>query len=172
MKLFSSVNWLFILALILIHPQVYSQENSAEEAINKEVWQAFKTSYEARDSEAFIALHTDDALRVTDNGIMTADRYFASIENWQKPGNGTNIMIDFAFESRQHTEYVGYETGYYRVLVTRGESQRDTYYGQFHVVLRKVDGTWKIAQDFDTGTVGGKKIDRSFFENATLLELN
>lgn len=148
-----------------------STDNASEE-VNEQVWQAFKTAYEARDSEAFKALHTDDVLRVNDSGVQTADVYFTSIDNWRKLPEGMNMMIDFAFENRQYFQDAGYEVGYYRVVVTRGESQRDIYYGQFHVVLQKEDGTWKIAQDFDTNTVSGKAVDKSFFDNATFLKLN
>ncbi|MBT8262472.1 MAG: nuclear transport factor 2 family protein [Bacteroidia bacterium] len=150
---------------------VLGQENPTEE-VNTQIWQAFKTAYEARNSEAFKAIHTKDVLRINDGGIKTADLYFKSIDNWQTPNNDTGLSIDFAFENRQYFRNTGYETGYYRVIAFRNEKKRDTFYGQFHVVLKKVAGQWKIAQDFDTETVGGRKIDKTFFEGASLLELN
>ena len=140
--------------------------------VNTQVWQVFKTAYEARNSEAFKAIHTKDILRINDGGIKTAELYFRSIDNWQKPKAGMGLIIDFAFEKRQYYENIGYETGYYRVIALNNGKQQETFYGQFHVVMKKLNGVWRIAQDFDTGNVGGREIDKSFFEEATFLELN
>ncbi|KAA3620851.1 MAG: nuclear transport factor 2 family protein [Flavobacterium sp.] len=161
---------LFI-CIAIQHP-LFGQENQdAESQVNTQVWQAFKTAYEARDSEAFKAIHTDDVLRVNDGGIKTAPEYFASIDSWRK-SDDTSITIDFAFENRQYNAHTGYETGYYRVVYTRENGESLSYYGQFHVILRLVDGKWMIAQDFDTSTIAGRKVDGSFFDGATFLELN
>ncbi|AVI51744.1 hypothetical protein C5O00_11435 [Pukyongia salina] len=160
-----------LLCIAIQFPLFAQKAQEAEKEVNTQVWQAFKTAYEARDSEAFKAIHTDDILRVNDGGIKTAPEYFASIDSW-RTSEGTSITIDFAFENRQYNANTGYETGYYRVIYTRENGESTNYYGQFHVVLKKVDGRWKIAQDFDTSTIGGKNVDGSFFEGATLLELN
>ncbi len=152
-------------------PMLGQEVQDAKEQVNTQVWQAFKTAYEARDSEAFKVIHTDDVLRVNDGGVKTAPEYFASIDSWRK-SNGTSITIDFAFENRQYNANTGYETGYYRVIYTRENGESINYYGQFHVVLRLVNGRWKIAQDFDTSTIGGQKVDESYFKGATFLELN
>ena len=168
-----NVKHLYVIACLIFSPMISAQSvDPVSEVVNEQVWQAFKTAYEARDSEAFKAIHTDDVLRVNDSGIKTANMYFASIDNWREPNDGRKIMIDFAFENRQYLQNIGYETGYYRVVITRGESQGDVYYGMFHVVLRKENGVWKIAQDFDTESVGGHEVDRSFFEEANFLKLN
>jgi ketosteroid isomerase-like protein len=161
-----------LLVLCIPIELVGQDESNPVMEINSQVWQAFKTAYEARDSEAFKAIHTKDVLRINDGGIKTAELYFKSIDNWQSPVNGMGVIIDFAFENRQYYLDTAYETGYYRVIAVRAEKKLDTFYGQFHVVLKKVENQWRIAQDFDTETVGGKKIDKSFFEGAALLELH
>jgi ketosteroid isomerase-like protein len=164
------ISCLFIL-FVFQFPVLGQEVSNSEQQVNTQVWQAFKTAYEARDSEAFKAIHTSDVLRVNDGGVKNAEQYFASIDSWRK-SNDTSITIDFAFENRQYNEDTGYETGYYRVVFARNSGESAVYYGQFHVVVKKEDGVWKIAQDFDTDTINAKKVDKTFFEGATFLELN
>ena len=53
--------------------------------------------------------------------------------------------------------------GYYRLISVRDEGEERTYYGQFHVVLREVEGIWKIAQDWDAGQLNGREIGEADF---------
>ena len=39
------------------------------------------------------------------------------------------------------------------------------HFGQFHIVLKKIDGHWKITQDWDTSTIAGKPITAEVFES-------
>ncbi|NNM23999.1 MAG: nuclear transport factor 2 family protein [Flavobacteriaceae bacterium] len=143
-----------------------------EDEINQQVWQVFKRSYEARDYETFNSIHDKDVLRVNDGGIKLGSEYLDGNKKWTKPREGTQINIDFAFETRQYRGDLGYEVGYYRVQYASGEKLGPSYYGRFHVVLRKNDGRWTIVQDYDTSQVGATKIDASFFDAANLLQLD
>ena len=161
-----------IIIVLMIGGVIKAQEQSAiEKEVNQQVWQVFKTSYQERDSEAFKAIHTKDVLRVHDGGVRLAGQYFEGIANWRPFRQGRSIEIDFAFESRNYKDTVGYEVGYYRVLSSQVGMETSASYGMFHVVLKKDDGQWKIAQDFDTGKVGQVKIDASFFNQAEFLPL-
>ena len=142
-----------------------------EKLVDQQVWQVFKTSYEARDSEVFKSIHLKDVLRVYDGNIRLGYEHHQSISSWRPLRADRSIRIDFAFESRQYKDTVGYEVGYYRVINERTGMASDTSYGRFHVILKMYDGLWKIAQDYDTGSVGDIKIDRSFFDAAEFLKL-
>ena len=39
----------------------------------------------------------------------------------------------------------------------RGEKARENY-GRFHCVIKKIDGVWKIAQDWDDDEINGRKV--------------
>ncbi|MAP53872.1 nuclear transport factor 2 family protein [Altibacter sp.] len=146
-------------------------ETDAAESIIAQVWQPFKTAYEARDSETFKALHTEDMLRITDEHLLTGAEYKASIDRWQPLPDGSSMTIDLALESSNVTGTNAYQVGYYRVLFSEKGKEPEAYYGQFHVVLKQENGVWKIAQDFDTGTVNGVAVDAVFFDKARLLKL-
>ena len=57
-----------------------------------------------------------------------------------------------------------YDVGFYRVGVTATSGQTDYFYGQFHIVLNKIDGHWKIVQDWDTSSIGGRPITAKDFD--------
>lgn len=158
--------------LMNIHA-VVSQENRQEliREVNEQVWQVFKTSYETRDSEQFRSIHLKDVLRVHGGGIRLGFEYHQEIAAWKPLPAGMSLRIDFAFEARKFRDTVGYEVGYYRLIYERTGMASDTSYGRFHVVLKKVDQQWKIAQDYDTRRVGEIGMDRTFFESAEFLQL-
>ncbi|MGB5822297.1 MAG: hypothetical protein WBG90_22635 [Saonia sp.] len=45
-------------------------------------------------------------------------------------------------------------------------------YGQFHIVLKKIAGLWKITQDWDTTTINGNSIGAKDFEKKTPLQFD
>ena len=69
-------------------------------------------------------------------------------------------------------EDVAYETGFYRVLYREPGKEPRASYGRFHVVLRKIDGNWKIAQDWDSNSFNGRPINAGDFEKAVFLDLS
>lgn len=140
------------------------------ETVDKEVWQIFKTSLEEGDAEAFNAIHTEDVIRSYGDTMITGqdfrNRNIKVFSNPKLP----EATIDFSFVSRAHTDEVVYEVGYYRMKMIRdGEETKN--YGMFHVVLKKIDGTWKVAQDWDTSELHGEKISAKHFASGTLLNL-
>jgi hypothetical protein len=164
---------LFFIALGFAIPlNAQGVENTLEEEIIEQIWKPFKYSYEARDREIFKNIHADNVLRITDFEIKTAKEYRTDISNWKTLPEGTTMTIDFALESSNLKENIAYQVGYYRVKVISDKTTSATYYGQFHVVLKRIDSTWKITQDFDTSKVNGEVVDEDFFERARLLFLH
>lgn len=160
------------LVLSLVAGQAQDTATSFVTEINEQVWKPFKQSYEARDAKLFNSLHTDDALRITEGGITPGPEYKARIiEGFERPYNGT-IQIDFAHEHRLYYGDLAYEVGYYRIIYSRPGQEQVSSYGRFHVLLRKIDGRWKIAQDWDTEMIGSRKISEEEFIGATPLNLD
>ena len=143
----------------------YAQSDSLiSRQIDAQVWYPFISSFGAYDGEAFNALHAADVLRGGPWGLQQGDDYLkgnleSSVRNKQ---SGNTRQISFTFEYRVQSPEVAYEVGYYRLRSVRQGEER-TSYGQFHVVIRKINGTWKIAQDWDASTLNGIEITEEHF---------
>lgn len=164
----------FLLALILsglVIAQQYVPDPKIEAEVNEQVWKPFKKSYEDRDWKVFNDLHTDDVLRIhTWGGIQAGKAYKDQIEkSYQRPTRSTKVF-DLWFEHRIYSENVGYEVGYYRVIYEEPGKSQIISVGRFHILLRKVEGVWKIAQDWDTSVINGEKVTADDFSKGTPIE--
>jgi ketosteroid isomerase-like protein len=131
--------------------------------LNRDVWQPFRTAYRAYDTEAYLALHTPDLIRVggprrTVQGYaeMAAETgpWFADAAAKRLP-----LAIDFRFTERLASGELASERGIYRIEV--GD---EVIHGRFHTFSRKVDGRWHLAVDYDSDD--GATIDESTWSAA------
>lgn len=160
---------LLLVGIGLNHAQ---DHDSIEDQVNKDIWQHFKRSYEARDWQTFNALHTDDVLRAHDRGIELGQEYKDAIKSFYEMEVDHKATIDFVMERRTYKEDVGYEVGFYRVTYSKpGEEDRMSY-GRFHVVMNKIEGQWKIAQDWDSNSFNGRPIGAEDFNETKILDLS
>lgn len=150
---------------------VYAQSSIAQ--VDSDVWYPFVKTFEAYDASGFMAIHTDDVIRVTRDGgrLLTKQEYARNVEESCKRAieAGSKRTIEFTFVDRVHGENSGYEVGYYRYTSTT-EGQQHQSFGKFHVVLKKVDGVWKIAVDSDTSNDG--TLTEEDFQSGTALGAN
>lgn len=132
--------------------------------IDKTVWAPFQKAYEASDGKSLNAIYADEVLRVTPDGIDTKNVFKdKNLERLKASKESkTQIKLDFWFESRHTNIDTSYEVGFYRIIITT-ESKRQEIYGQFHIVLKKIKGIWKITQDRDTTIVNGNRITQKDF---------
>jgi len=157
---------LVISCLFLIGTPGFSQRDSVLQAeIDAQVWRPFIQSFSTFDAAAFNTLHTADILRGGPWGLVEGDTYRQNTSESFAKNNAAGVRrkIAFTFEQRVQRETVAYEVGYYRVVSETDSGEPHTSYGQFHVVLRKENGSWKIAQDWDAGTLNGEKITETHF---------
>lgn len=153
-----------IVALLLFTSStiLYAQDKlkvDLSQQIDEQLWKPFKEAYEARDAEKYIELHTDDILRITKNGIRQGAIFKNGVIESYSRKDRPERTIDFKFEHRIHSDKIAYEVGYFKVVQAKqGAIESRATYGRFHVVLKKMDGTWKIAQDWDTDTINGTPI--------------
>ncbi len=137
-----------------------------QKEIDQTVWKPFKKAFETLDGDALNATYADQVLRVTPQGIDT-DNVFKkeNVDRFlQNKKNRDQINLDFWFDDRKTNETTSYEVGFYCIGFTSKEGQTQYSYGQFHIVLEKIDGHWKITQDWDTTMIGSQEIDKTFFE--------
>ncbi|MCB9316646.1 MAG: nuclear transport factor 2 family protein [Lewinellaceae bacterium] len=153
--------------LLCLPASGFAQQDSLVQAeIDAQIWRPFIQAYNSFDADRYNALHTADVLRGGPWGLVTGDAYFQNnISRFAKSkAAGLQRKIAFTFEHRVHQDTVAYEVGYYRVEISEKASNEPiTSYGQFHVVLKKVQGGWKIAQDWDAGNLNGERITSDVF---------
>lgn len=155
------VIWIFLPFLLVL-----SQENSAiSSEIDSQVWQTFIRTFGAYDGEGFNAIHTPDVLRGNPESLSEGESYFRQNIDQSLKGqqSGRTRSIAFTFEHRVHSDLVAYEVGYYRVTVAKAGEVPQKFFGQFHVVLRKENGRWRIAQDWDASTINGVPVSEEMF---------
>ena len=162
---------LMVAVLQISFAQNTPDQEAYEAQVNTMVWKPFKQTYEARDWKGFNELHTEDVLRVHDGGIQIGESYKNSIKESYQKKVGYKVTIDFAMERRMQEGNVAYEVGFYRVIYDIPNQEPRSSYGRFHVVLNKVSGQWKIAQDWDSNSFNGRPIDKADFEKAQFLDL-
>ena len=157
--------YIFLVVLFSITVVQAQDIGLVQKEIDQNLWKPFKEAFEKLDAEKLNSLYAEEVLRVTPNGIDTENNFRnGNVErlNGHKMSN-TSLQLDFWFDSRHTNETTSYEVGFYRMRLTKAEHV-NTIYGQFHIVLKKIEGTWKIAQDWDTDKINGKVISKQDFE--------
>jgi ketosteroid isomerase-like protein len=127
--------------------------------IDRDIWAPFSEAYSANDGEKYLALHTTDFIRATGgewSAVKDLSGYSTSVrQNFTDPNK--KVAIAFTFFERIAGESMASERGIYRYTAISANGEQQHYYGQFHVFLRKIGGTWKIAVDYDSdedGSIG------------------
>ncbi|MDY8138853.1 nuclear transport factor 2 family protein [Aquimarina sp. 2201CG5-10] len=163
----------FLLFLITSYSTIIGQVDTVEiqKDIDKTVWSPFQKAYEALDGEALNAIYADQVLRVTPEGIDTQNEFKRkNLERLKgSKESKTRIKLDFWFDSRHTNKDTSYEVGFYKIEITTNDKVQYIY-GQFHIVLKKITGVWKITQDWDTTAINGKSITAEDFNNKKSLK--
>ena len=158
--------------MIATYAQKATSNEKLEAEVNEQVWKPFKKAFEARDGKQFNALHTDDVMRIsTWSGIKVGKEYKDAIEQSYQKEDGRKRTIDFWLEHRFYRENAGYEVGYYRIITEEEGKAPRAHYARFHIVLKKVNGSWKIAQDWDVSNINGQEVTEEDFAKGTPLDL-
>lgn len=135
-----------------------AQEVNFQKEINDQVWRPFIKTYSGLDTEGFMALHTPDVIRIGRDGerIRIGEEYAEDMlqNNEYNRKNNAQRSIEFRFLERLARREVGFEVGFYKVVVEREGEEPRTFYGKFHVVLENSGGRWKLAIDSDTSNKG------------------
>lgn len=144
-----------------------------QEEINQGLWKPFKAAFEKLDAEQLNNLYAEQVLRVTPNGIDTENKFkMGNTERFTgHVKSKTNLQLDFWFDSRHTNETTSYEVGFYRMTLTNADGVNPIY-GQFHIVLKKIDGFWKITQDWDTDRISGEEITSQDFEKQNPMQFD
>ncbi len=131
-----------------------------QKEIDNQVWKPFQEAFQNLDGEALNHTYADQVLRVTPGGIDTNNSFKeGNLKRFaQNRADGLAIRLDFWFDSRYTDNTTSYEVGFYRIGATNAAGETAYNYGQFHIVLRKIEGNWKITQDWDTTSINDETI--------------
>ncbi|MBL7858040.1 MAG: hypothetical protein JNM57_10150 [Cyclobacteriaceae bacterium] len=136
-----------------------------EKEINTQVWKPFIDAYSKFDTEKFMALHSTNVIRVSqdEKKIFNFTDYKKNIARENQFNKNYNIKanIELRFQERIHSEILAYETGFFKISVIENTGKNATVYGKFQVTLQKEKGTWKILVDSDTSE-GGSVTEKDF----------
>jgi ketosteroid isomerase-like protein len=76
--------------------------------------------------------------------------------------------LDLRFTERIANAATAIDIGIFKVTVNRKDGSTQSFYGRFHVVLRKENGVWKILVDMDSSE--GRSIDEADYIAAKAME--
>jgi ketosteroid isomerase-like protein len=129
-----------------------------QKVINDQVWKPFIKTFNDFDDNGFMALHSKDVVRALrdDGRVMGYDEYAAieASDNHTAKLNKSTRKIELRFTERWINQNLAYEVGVYKTESIKPSGNNRVYYGKFHVVLRKENGTWKILVDSDSNEGG------------------
>jgi ketosteroid isomerase-like protein len=160
------------LTIILCYACLPVRGQSIQSAINDQVWKPFIQAYNDHDIDGFLAVHSKDVVRSPRDAkmVLNWNQYYEQQKQGDDQGkaSGNKRQLDLRFTERIASDAQAMEVGIYKVIVTDKQGSIRTFYGRFHVVLRKENGTWKILADTDSSE--GKTIDEQDFMAANAME--
>lgn len=153
--------------VILITNTSTAQNTDNLKAINN-VWSKFYKAFETLDYTLMAEIHHKDLVRVSGGKrIIDYDTYInnykVGFERDKKAGQTSNISLRF-FE-RISNDSAASERGIYKLVRNKGKANEQAYYGQFHVLFKKINGEWKITMDYDSSegdTIGEDDYNKAF----------
>lgn len=154
-----------VAAVAVTEKNAGSNVDTIQKVIDKTVWKAFQSAFEQLDGKALNSVYAARVLRVTPDGLDTNSQFKEINKTRFEPNiiNGDRLALEFWFDSRHTNATTSYDVGFYRMSVATSAGETDYFYGQFHIVVQKIGGHWKIVQDWDTASIGGHPITAADF---------
>ncbi|WP_271764931.1 hypothetical protein [Aquimarina algiphila] len=165
----SKIKIIFIIILLSYYSNLdcIAQETAIHEKINADMYGNFSKAFETLDYNLFASIHSNDMIRISGNGgeIKGVKTYLEGYKKrWSKP-KGKPALIDFRLFERVYSETLVSDRGIYRASYTDNDNKVQYSYGQFHVILKMIEGNWKILIDYDSNeneTINKDSYDKAF----------
>ena len=159
-----------ILLLLVSLNQGNSQAQTNLIEINQ-VWSQFYKAFEDLDYSLMAEIHSKELVRIS--GGQRISDYYSYINGYKTrfaaaKEKGITNSISLRFFERISNDSIASERGIYRLIRNKGKDEEQTYYGQFHVLFKKYNGTWKILMDYDS--TEGNTIGKEDYEKAYAIE--
>lgn len=150
--------------LLLFFITSLCEAQSPQAEINQQVWKPFILSFDNHDTNGFMAVHSTDAVRSPRDGKVVWN--WEEYKNQQARGDQQDQLanrkrtLELRFSERIASQDLAVEVGVYKTTYYPANGKTQSFFGRFHVVLRKESGIWKILVDTDSsegGTIGEKE---------------
>ena len=158
---------MLVFCLMSIHTS--AQSIDVFKQINKDVWYRFYAAYDSLDHTISEEIHANDVMRIPANQSKIIDykSYMDGIKKSFEQAREKNETrsISLRFFERLANDTLASERGIYKFTLNDGTKDEKNYYGQFHVLLVKRDGKWKILMDYDSNennTIGEEEFMSAF----------
>ncbi|TYA57275.1 DUF4440 domain-containing protein [Formosa maritima] len=145
-----TVKILFLICF-MVNAHLYSQNETTLKAIDNQVWMPFTKAFETFDYSLFASIHSIELIRINADNKRIQDKisYITGYkERWKT--KEMSQTISFRFFERFNNEHSASERGIYKLTIYPDTDKEQSYYGQFHVILKNENGNWKILVDYDS----------------------
>jgi hypothetical protein len=165
MSKFKIIPIVLVTFLSVIHLTI-AQEDAIHKKINADMYGKFSKAFKTLDYDLFASIHSKEMIRISGNGgeIKKASAYLKGYQKrWNVPSKKP-VPIDFRLFERVYSDSLVSDRGIYRATYIDDNNQTKYSYGQFHVVLKKEDKSWKIWIDYDSDE--NKTINKDNYDTA------
>lgn len=142
-----------ILAFSILTMTAVSQASTITEEIDQQVWKPFAESWKTMDADKNIALHSTEVVRVMSRMkiIQAGSEYLSELKRMMgsMKSKGVTSNLNFRFSSRIQSADLAMDKGIYRAEMYHPERGKMINYAEFNVLLKKIEGSWKIVFDQD-----------------------
>ena len=153
---------------LVLNTNISSAQNTDYLKSINTVWAKFYKAFETLDYTLMAEIHAKDLVRVSGGRtIIDYDTYInnykVGFERDKKAGHTSTISLRF-FE-RLCNGKTASERGIYKLVRNKGTENEKAYYGQFHVIMKNIEGEWKITMDYDSSegdTIGEDDYSKAF----------
>ncbi|MFD2823876.1 nuclear transport factor 2 family protein [Lacinutrix iliipiscaria] len=147
----------------------FSQEYKHLKEINTQVWDTFTKAFETFDYTLFSSIHSPNLIRISGDGqtIKLFSEYIEGYNNRWSNKNGKQTISFRFFERIANDEYAS-ERGIYKLIVNHGTVDEKSYYGKFHVLIKREDNLWKLIMDYDSSEFN--TINEASYNNAYAID--
>jgi len=148
-----SIKHLVFLLFLLVFPhKSNSQSVTNLEEINK-VWFTFYQAFDSLDYKQMAVIHSKELIRISGGkNIIDYETYINNYKSKFRKSKeaGQTSEISLRFFERINNDSIASERGIYKLIRNKNKAHEQTYYGQFHVILKTENGIWKIFMDYDS----------------------
>lgn len=127
---------------------------NVQQEINEQVWKPFLKGFNDNDTKAFMAVHSKDVVRSPRdaNQVLNWNQYFAQQEKGDTADKAAKRKrtLELRFTERISNKDQAIDVGVYKTSYVNPDGTSRSFFGRFHVVMRKEQGTWKILVDTDS----------------------
>ncbi|MFD0964667.1 YybH family protein [Pseudofulvibacter geojedonensis] len=117
------------------------------------VWEQFYQAFNSLDASLMANIHSKKLIRISGgNRIKDYKTYIDGYKKQFKKAreDKTTNKISLRFFERIANDSIASERGIYKLERKEVNKELKIFYGQFHVLLAKENGNWKIIMDYDS----------------------